>query len=110
IVAITRFIPKFDVNTIILFMGVTLLSAGISSIITLYATRFIANKISKLNYKKIGIIVSIFIVLLVTIVSGPLGLFILLISTIIGTLPVFFKVSRSQLMGCLIIPVIIYLI
>src|SRR3989344_3349769 len=84
--------------------------AGISSIITLYATRFIANKISKLNYKKIGIIVSIFIVLLVTIVSGPLGLFILLISTIIGTLPVFFKVSRSQLMGCLIIPVIIYLI
>ena len=110
IVAITRFIPKFDVNTIILFMGVTLLSAGISSIITLYATRFIANKISKLNYKKIGIIVSIFIVLLVAIVSGPIGLFILLISTIIGTLPVFFKVSRSQLMGCLIIPVIIYLL
>ena len=110
IVAITRFIPQFDLNTIILFMGVTLIGAGVSAIITLYLTRFIANKIYKLNYRKIGIIVSIFIILLVAIVSGPLGLFILLISTIIGTLPIFLSVSRSQLMGCLIIPVIIYLL
>ena len=110
IVAITRFIPQFDLNTIILFMGVTLIGAGVSAIITLYLTRFIANKIYKLNYRKIGIIVSIFIILLVAIVSGPLGLFILLISTIIGTLPIFLGVSRSQLMGCLIIPVIIYLL
>ncbi|MBS3149100.1 tripartite tricarboxylate transporter permease [Candidatus Woesearchaeota archaeon] len=110
VVAISRIVPTFSISQIILFMGIILISSGICSIITLYLTRFIANKIYKINYKKIVIIVSLFIIALVAVISGPLGLFILTISTIIGTLPIFLKVSRSQLMGCLIIPVIIYLI
>ena len=50
------------------------------------------------------------IFILVAIISGWLGILILIISTSLGLLTELKQITKSQMMGCLIIPVIIYFI
>jgi len=42
--------------------------------------------------------------------SGLLGLLVLFVSTAVGLIPAVVKVSRTQAMGCIMLPVMIYFI
>ena len=87
-----------------------LIAGGIATIITLKLARLFTKFIGTINYKKLCLGVLLVIFILVAIISGWLGILILIISTFLGLLTELKQITKSQMMGCLIIPVIIYFI
>jgi putative membrane protein len=110
IVAVSELIGEITLNHLILFLGVALVAAGIATFLTINFTKIFATLISKINYKLLCICVIIFVTVLVAIISGPIGLLILFVSTALGIIPAELGIGRNHLMGCLLLPVILYFI
>jgi len=108
IVAVSQLMDNFDIYTIIIFLCATLVSAAISVYAALKIARVFSAWVTKISYRKLVISVISFIILLVFILTGPLGLLVLLISTSVGIIPAEMKITRTQAMGCLLLPVICY--
>ena len=71
-------------------------------------TKVFSKLISKVNYKKLCISIILLICVLVGVITGWIGLIILAVSTALGIVPAIKGVSRSHMMGCLLIPVMSY--
>lgn len=110
IVAVSDLLTNFTLNNLILFFGVALVVAGIATFLTINLSKLFAKMMSKVNYKAICISVISLIIILVAIISGPLGLLILIVATFLGIVPAELGIGRNHLMGCLLLPVILYFI
>ncbi|MFC1768691.1 tripartite tricarboxylate transporter permease [Nanoarchaeota archaeon] len=108
IVAITKIIPSFSINETILFLTVALIVGSFATFLTLKTTTIFSKLISKINYRKCCLTIIIFITIAVILTSKITGLLVLLTSTSIGLIGQLSGVKKSLMMGCLIIPVIIY--
>lgn len=108
IVAVSKIISIFDLNTLLIFISVAIIAGCLSAITTIQLSKKISVIITKVNYYYVNIVILFSILILVTLITGYLGLLILIISVFIGLLPILTNVSRSQLMGSLIIPVILF--
>ncbi len=91
---------------ILLFSGVA--SCIIGVLILEKTAIFISKNIHKIDYEKLSKGVIIFITLLVSYITGVKGIIILLLSTGIGYYCIKKDVRRSQLLGCLVIPTILF--
>ena len=93
-------------------LAALLLSALIASFaavfLALFFGKLFAKHCSKFNYTRLVKSVIIFLVIMVFLFSGVLGLAILAISTCVGMIPPLIGVKRVHLMGCLIVPVILF--
>ncbi|MBS3162432.1 tripartite tricarboxylate transporter permease [Candidatus Woesearchaeota archaeon] len=87
-----------------------LITGGIAAIITLKLAKSFTKLIEKIDYKKLCIGVLFVLLILVAVISGWMGVTILVISTSLGILVELKQITKSQMMGCLIIPVVIYFI
>jgi putative membrane protein len=96
------------ISLIYLILG-SLVAAILGFFLTLIIGKRFAKVFIKFPYRKIVITIIIFIIVMVFVFTGILGLYILAISTCIGLLPPYFGVRRSHGMGVLLIPVIILL-
>ncbi|MGN1362237.1 MAG: tripartite tricarboxylate transporter permease [Methanobrevibacter sp.] len=110
---ISYIIEKFTLNILIMFIGASLTSVSISLIFAILVGDKFINIIEEVDYVKISkmaIFIMILVVYAFTIINkGPLWyITILLISSIaLGLMPHFQGVSKSHLMGVLIVPAII---
>ncbi len=95
-----------------LALSALLLSALIASLVSIFLALFFgklfARHCSKLNYTRLVKSVIIFLLVMIVLFSGVLGLAILAVSTCIGMIPPLIGVKRVHLMGCLIVPVILF--
>ncbi len=105
--AVNEILGKFSLKFLILFLVVILISGIIAFFLTLVLAKFFSDKITKINYQKISIITLIILFAVVTIVSGFLGLLLLIISTLTGIYCISLNVKRTNMMGCLLLPTII---
>ncbi|MBS3782153.1 MAG: tripartite tricarboxylate transporter permease, partial [Candidatus Thermoplasmatota archaeon] len=62
----------------------------------------------KVEYNKLSKGIIVFLVVMMLALSGPLGVFVGLISTAIGVIPPLYGVKRVHLMGCIIFPIILF--
>jgi len=89
-----------------------LASVVISAILSFYATKFIGKKvaknISRMDYSILLILSLAIVTALVIIFSGIIGFFIFIVATIIGINCLKMNVRRSNLMGVLLLPLIIF--
>jgi len=89
-----------------------LASVVISAILSFYATKFIGKKvaknISRMDYSILLILSLAIVTALVIIFSGIIGFFIFIVATIIGINCLKMDVRRSNLMGVLLLPLIIF--
>jgi putative membrane protein len=109
IVTVSKILDKINLNDLILFFGVALLAGGISVFLTIKITKIFSNLFSKVNYRKLVLSIIIFISLMVfTLSSQFLGILVLIISTFVGIIPSQLGIGRNHLMGCLLLPVILY--
>ncbi len=99
-----------DFHTYLILLAASFAATGISVILTLKLGKLFANKIQKLNYRKLSLAIIIFIFALVAIFSGWLGLLVLSVSTAIGLLAPLAGCKRIHAMGCLVIPIVLYFI
>jgi putative membrane protein len=107
-VAIREIINTLSFDTLILILIIIIISGIISFFLTEILAKKFSTKINKINYTLLSSITLSILVLLVTLISGFLGLVILIISIITGILCISFNVKRVNMMGCLLLPVIIF--
>jgi putative membrane protein len=110
IVAISSFLEPsaIDIPIILILLCVVILA----SIFSYYSTIKIGNTIhlfmEKIDYRKLSITVLAGLVLMVTVFTGVFGIIIFLMATSIGLLPSFMNVRKSNAMGVILLPVILY--
>jgi len=108
IVAIQGITGNISIYETILMAFAALAAGGIASIITIMLAKKAAIVMPKINYAKICIIIMIFIGIIVTLISGPLGLIVLLTASATGLIAPLKKIPRHNMMGCILIPVILF--
>lgn len=86
-----------------------LVAALLSLWLTLFFGRVFARLCNRIPYQRITTFVILFLIFLLFLFSGPLGLLIGGVATCIGLLPPLLGVKRVHLMGCLILPIILFL-
>lgn len=105
--AINNLLPEFSINLLILILGVVLISGIISFFLAKSLSKFFIQKIQKINYTKISAITLGVLSIVILFVSKFLGFGIFILSTLIGIFCISLKVRRTNMMGCLLLPVII---
>jgi len=108
IVTVSKIIENFTLENLILFFGVSLVVAGIATFLTIYISRVFSRIITRINYQKTCVSIIFLITILTFILSSPIGILVLIVSTSLGILPPMLGIGRNHLMGCLLLPVILY--
>ncbi len=106
--AINQLINFNSINLLILVLIVVLISGIIAFFLAKFISKIAIKNLEKFNYTKISIIVLIFLSIIVLIVSKFLGFLVFIISTMVGLYCISLKVRRTNMMGCLLLPVIIF--
>lgn len=107
-VAVNEILGTLSIQTLILMVLVILVSGIISFFLTKKLAKIFSQNIQKANYKKISIATIIFLIIIITLVSGWLGFLIFMISTFTGIYCISLGVRRTNMMGCLLLPVILF--
>lgn len=110
IVAVNDLLGRIGWEEMLIFLGVSLVAGGLATIITIYFSKIFAKLIVKVNYQKLVKGIIIFITILTFFFDGFIGLTILLTATAIGLVASSWGVGKNHLMGCLILPVILYFV
>ncbi len=107
VIVVMNIINSINLQKLILFSLVALVVGGIAAILTLRIAKMFSNLVDKVNYNILGALVIFFIFILAFYFSGLIGILVLIISTFIGVIPQLTESSRSQAMGCILLPVIL---
>ncbi|MBU1621957.1 MAG: tripartite tricarboxylate transporter permease, partial [Nanoarchaeota archaeon] len=110
IVGVKKLLGTVGLQEMILFLGVALLVGGIATILAINISKVFAKYIVKVKYSHIVWSIIIFITILTFFFDGFIGLLILTTATAIGLTTSFWKVGKNHLMGCLILPVILFFV
>ncbi|MBI2140466.1 tripartite tricarboxylate transporter permease [Candidatus Woesearchaeota archaeon] len=108
VVVILELLENITYGQMVFFLGVALAAGSIAAILAIVLAKIFVQLIQKLNYRKLCITVMAFVTLAVFLISGPLGLLILITSTCLGMISPLVGIKRSTAMGCLLLPVILF--
>ncbi|PIN86198.1 hypothetical protein COV19_06280 [Candidatus Woesearchaeota archaeon CG10_big_fil_rev_8_21_14_0_10_44_13] len=108
IVAISQLMENINLHIAIIYLAAALVAGAFAVVAALKIARIFSSFITRINYKKLVVSVILFITVMVFMLCSWLGLLVLLVSTAIGIIPAEVKVTRTQSMGCLLMPVIGY--
>ncbi|UZE93748.1 MAG: tripartite tricarboxylate transporter permease [Candidatus Pacearchaeota archaeon] len=107
-VFIGRFLGIFSEQQLWLFLAVALLAGSLAVFITFIFARIFSKNIAKIDYKKLCLAILVFLTILVPILSGWLALLVFITATALGISTSMLGIRKMYLMGCLILPVIIW--
>jgi putative membrane protein len=110
IVVVKDIIGGVDFAAMMLFLGVALIASGGGAMICLKLSRGFSRWIVKVNYAALVQAILIGIALMVVLFDGWIGLMVLAVSTAVGLIAAQWGVGKNHLMGCLILPVILYFV
>ena len=110
IVAVKELMGTIGFSEMLIFVAVALIAGGIAALLTIFISKIFCRFIVKVNYQNLLLGIMIFILLLTVFFDGFLGLTILATATAIGLLASFWNVGKNHLMGCLVLPVILYFV
>ena len=107
-IAIQEIIGNLSGNILILILITISISGVISFFLTIFLTKFFSKKIGKINYTFLSLITLIILAVIVLLVSNFWGLIVLIVSTFTGMYCISLGVKRTNMMGCLLIPTILF--
>jgi len=107
-VAIQEIIGTLNYKTLLLILSIVLISGIIAFFITTILAKFFSQKLEKVNYTILSSITLGILIIIILILSGFSGLIVFTASTLIGLYCISLKVRRTQMMGCLLLPTIIF--
>jgi putative membrane protein len=110
ILTVNKLLGGVGFQEMTLFLVVALIVGGIATILAINLSKVFAKFIVRINYAKIVWSIIIFISLLTFFFDGFIGLIILATSTAIGLVVSSWGVGKNHLMGCLILPVILFFV
>jgi TctA family transporter len=109
IVVLSKLI-ELDQTKFLLLIFAMLFSGSISVFLVLFFAKIFSRLISKVNYKVLVISIIAFVFSMSLFINGPVGILVLITSAAIGLIAPLKGIGRNHAMGCLILPVILYLI
>ncbi len=107
-VVVNELLNTLTFGDIIIFIGTIILAGGVSSILTLYLSKRLINFFRKINYRYVGLSIIIFLVAMTFVLTGLVGLSVLILSTTIGEVCILSNTRRSYMMACLIVPTVLF--
>lgn len=107
-VALQKILGEFSLKILVLILTTSLISGVIAFFLTIYLAKFFSKRITKMNYTILSSITLGILVIIVFLVSNFLGLIILAVSALTGIYCISLGVRRTNMMGCLLIPTIIF--
>ncbi len=109
LVSVTQWDGVLPPQALSLLLISALIASSLGFFLTLFLGRRFANIMPRIPYPKLAWGIVIFIAVMVIAFTGPLGFFVLLVSTSIGMVAPMIGIRRSHAMGVLLVPVIIML-
>ena len=100
-------IPEF--NHIIIYFIVSAISVAIAVLSLLFLSKYFIKFVNSVNLKILNLIIILYLLAAVLLLDGFMGLFVGIVATAIGTLPIILGVRRTQVMGFLLLPALFYL-
>jgi len=113
-VYVSRLIPNITFNQLTIIILVIIISGLLSFIIAIKISKISALYIGKINYQKLSFLILTFLIIIVftfsdfTIEGKILSLIIFITSTFLGIFTILKETKRIHLMGCLLIPTILF--
>ncbi len=95
-------------TTLMYLLMFLILSGCVSYFTAMHTGRWFAKNFSRIPYTLLVTFTILFILALVVLFTGVLGCLIVGVATCIGFLPITWSVRRSQCMGVLLLPIILY--
>ena len=105
-----KLLGEIGLQEVFLFLGVALIVGGVAAILAINLSKIFSKYIVRINYNYIVWSIIGFITLLTFFFDGFIGLTILITATAIGILASSWGIGKNHLMGCLILPVILYFV
>ncbi len=109
IVAISK-LAEIDFYGFLLLVCAMVIAGSVSVFLVLFFAKIFSKIVSRVNYRLLVISVIGFVFFMCLILNGFVGLLILITSATIGLIAPLKGIARSHAMGCLILPVILYLL
>lgn len=106
--AIKELFPTISIKILIFVLIISLISGIVSFFITIFLSNKFSKIITKINYKKISILILIFVFLLNLIIVKFKGIIILISATIIGVYSNSLEIKKTNMMSCILIPTIFF--
>ncbi len=88
-------------------LGTMLISAALAFILSLFYSQLVIRLIEHINYRLISLVVLFILVIIIFLLTGPIGILIMIVGTSIGFIPVMFNSRRMNCIGVLLIPIIL---
>ena len=107
-VVTSKLLEMFTIKHLLLLLVVALVAGSIAVFLTIAFAKIFAKNIAKINYKRICMGILTFLALMTIFLSGWLGLLVLIVATAVGLVACFKGIRRMHLMGCLLLPVILW--
>lgn len=95
-------------EVLIFILVISFITGIISFFITKNLGKIISRRINKINYTFLSIITLIILIIIISIISKGIGLLIFILATLTGIYCIQLKIRRTNMMGCLLIPTIIF--
>lgn len=106
--AIQEIIGILSGKLLILILAIVIISGIISFFLTKVLAKFFSQKIAKINYITLSIITLGILIIVISIVSKFTGLLVLAASIFTGIYCISLGVRRTNMMGCLLIPTLLF--
>jgi len=107
-VAVQELLGKISLGDLSLIIGCVIVSAFVVFFIGVYVARFFALYVMKINYSRISWFVIGLLILANLFLSNWIGMIVLVTGSALGVFCILSGVRRIQMMGCLLIPSIVY--
>jgi len=114
-IAVEKILPNLSLSDLFYLIATIIIAGIISFFLAVYISKFTAKNIHKIPYSKLSIIVLIILTAIVFLFSdlfnplgGFTGLLIFIISASLGIFTILTGIKRIHLMGCLLVPTIIF--
>ena len=108
VVAVLEIIKSIDVYQLTVLLVVAMIAGGISTFLALKISKIFSKYIVKIDYKMLCVGIILLIAIISFVFGGFLSLLVLVISTCVGLIAPLIGVKRSNAMGCLMLPIILF--
>jgi putative membrane protein len=107
-IAVGTLLERLTFLDLLFTVSVFLVAAPLALLITLTLARWAVAGVPTLEYRSLTLTLLLFLSLLTLLLTGPVGLLILITGGAIGTMTPFLGVKRSHCMAVLILPTLLY--
>lgn len=110
VIALREIVGKTTMQPMLIYFCTALVAGGVAVLLAITISKVFCKVIAKVDYNKLVIGIMVFVTTLVFLLCGILGIFVLAVSTFVGLYASSIGVGKNHLMGCLIIPVILFFV